>query len=395
MLEYITAGESHGPALTAIIKNYPAGVPVDVKAINTQLERRQKGYGRGGRMKIEKDSVQILSGVRSGFTLGSPVTLSITNNDYRNWQSIMNPCKIEDKALYKEKQIHCPRPGHADLPGALKYRHLKDIRNVLERSSARETAVRTAVGAFCRQFVELFHIQPMAFVTGIGEIVLPSNICSDYESLIEGYNAVNDNDLRLIESSYETQLKQYLDTIIKEKNTVGGRVRLLICNVPVGLGSYSHWEDRLDGAFAQALMSIPAVKSIQIGTGLLSHTLLGKDFHDEISYDAKKSEFKHTSNRAGGIEGGISNGEIIDIQVTMKPIPTLMSPLRTVNMRNKKKEWAVKERSDVCAVPALSVVIENISAFIIMQFFLKKFGHDHLEDIKTAYNGYKQYLKNI
>ncbi len=395
MLEYVTAGESHGPALTAIIKNYPAGVPVEEGAINEQLMLRQMGYGRGGRMKIEKDKVRILSGVRGGYTLGSPITLSVVNKDYANWESVMNPRKIDDNDLYQEKRVQKPRPGHADLPGALKYRHLQDIRNVLERSSARETAVRTSVGALCRQFLNIFGIDFYAFVTCIGEETLPSATSDDYNHLIDGYRQVNSNELRIVEPEHEKRLKQYLDSIIREKNTAGGKVRLLIRNVPPGLGSYTHWEERLDSSFAQLLMSIPAVKGIQIGSGMINAPLIGSVFHDEILYNRETKRFQHKTNKAGGIEGGISNGEIIDIQVTMKPIPTLMSPLQTVNLEDKTSDWAVTERSDVCAVPALSVVVENIAAFVVMRFFQKKFGMDHLEDIRSSYQSYMEYLSRV
>jgi len=395
MLEYVTAGESHGEGLTAVIWNYPAGVSIDLDAINRQLQLRQTGYGRGGRMKIEKDKAVIKSGVRSGYSLGSPITIYIVNKDYANWQKIMNPEKVEDQALYEEKKIQTSRPGHADLAGALKYHHTDDIRNVLERSSARETAARTAVGALCRQFLESFGMKFYAFVTGIGEKVLSSSFTDDYESLLKGYEHINENELRLVEPDQEEPLKAYLDKIKEAKNTAGGSVRLLIQNTPVGLGSYTHWEERLDGALTQLLMSIPAVKAIRVGTGISNNSLLGKEMHDEITYDRTQKSFKRKTNRAGGIEGGMSNGEIIDIQIVMKPIPTLMSPLRTVNMQTKKQAWAVKERSDVCAVPALSVVVENVAAFVIMRFFLKKFGMDNIHEIKRAYHSYLKYLEDI
>ena len=394
MLSYVTAGESHGESLVGIITGFPAGVKISVDKINAALSLRQNGYGRGKRMSIEKDTVKILSGIRCGYTLGSPITLQIKNKDYENWKPITNPICIRDKELYEKKMVLCPRPGHADLFGGIKYRHLCDLRNVLERSSARETAIRTAIGNLCRQFLENFGIEFYAFVVQIGEIVLPSALETDYNKLLKQYEKADDYKIRILDKEFEESVIEYIDIIREKKDTIGGKIRLLIKNVPIGLGTYTHWEEKLDARLAYTLMSIQAVKEVQFGIGI-EQTLIGSNYHDEIFYDKKAKRFYHKTNRCGGIIGGMSNGEIIDIKITMKPIPTLMMPLKTVDLKTKESVEAVKERSDVCALTALSVIVENISAYEIMRAFLLKFGHDNLQEIKNNYESYLEYLKSI
>lgn len=394
MMQYFTAGESHGPCLTAIINNFPAGVPIDIERINIELGKRQQGYGRGGRMKIETDTVQILSGVRAGYSLGSPITLVVKNRDYENWESIMNPVSTDDDELNETKRVSSPRPGHADLTGALKYHHQTDMRNILERSSARETAVRTAVGALCRQFLEAFDIDLRCFVVQIGDVELPSAASADYDSMLDTYDKeLTKSDLRILDLECKDDVIKHIDLMMKEKDTIGGRVRLLVKNLPPALGSFTQYSEKLDGKLAASFMGTQAIKEVRFGLGCTG-SLRGSNFHDEIYYDADASAYRRYSNRAGGIEGGMTNGEVLDVMLTMKPIPTLMSPLRTVDLATKKEVLAVKERSDVCAVPALSVVIENIASFDLMNAFLDKFGADQFDEIKLNYIRFQEYLKN-
>lgn len=345
MLKYVTAGESHGKALIAILEGVPAGLKVDEKAVNADLKRRQQGYGRGKRMQIESDTVQIISGLKGGITLASPITLLIEN---------------KDSSIDKLHKVTAPRPGHADLAGLLKY-GFTDVRQVLERASARSTAATVAAGAVCRIFLDEFRIKISSLVLNVGG-----------ESASEG-------------------IKNKIDEAIQNKDTVGGIFEVRINGVPPGLGSYVQWDRRLDGLFAGALMSIPGVKGVEIGLGFGYSDKFGSRVHDAIFFNKNRGYFRKTNN-AGGIEGGISNGQDIILRVCMKPISTLMNPLDSVNIETGKAALAATERSDTCVVEASGVVAESICAYVLADIFLDKFGSDFLLDIKT---NFKSYLKRI
>ena len=346
---FLTAGESHGKALTAIIEGVPAGFTIDEEFINNELKRRQGGYGRGDRMKIESDTVEITSGVRFGKTLGSPITLVIKNRDFENWQKIMSTSAQDET---DEKSFTTCRPGHADYAGAIKFNH-KDLRNILERSSARKTAIEVAVGAVAKLVLKEFGIECTSEVVQIGNATTQENI------------------------------KEEIDNAREQGVTLGGRFKVIFKNLPVGLGSYTHYDRKLDGKIAQMVMSIPAIKSVSIGDGEIAHSTCGKDFHDEIFLEDGKIIRK--TNHAGGIEGGMTNGEDIIVWANMKPIPTMRTPLNTIDLKDKTQTTAHFERSDVCAVEACSVVAENRIACAIADEFLLKFGGDSLEEIKRNY----------
>ncbi|MEW6087486.1 MAG: chorismate synthase [bacterium] len=366
MIRFLTAGESHGRNLTAVIEGLPAGLKIDVDFINGELSRRQAGYGRGPRMRIEKDKVDITAGVRFGRTLGNPVVLVVPNLDWQNWEEIMS-VSMDHPVAYKK--ITRPRPGHADFAGAIKYHH-DDIRNVLERSSARETTMRVAAGAVCKLFLREFGIEIKSDVVEIGGIKS---------------QALNS----------EKKIKSKIDKAVKEGNSLGGIFEIQVLNAPVGLGSYVHWDRRLDGKLAQALMSIPAIKGVEIGLGFEAGRRLGSDVHDEIFYRGRagRGEYYRKTNNAGGLEGGMTNGEPIIIRASMKPIPTLKTPLSSVDMSTKKMVEAGYERSDVCAVYAASVIGEAMIAMIIADTFLEKFGGDSMDEIKAGFSYYKNYVK--
>ncbi len=381
MLRFFTAGETHGPCLTAIIEGMPSGVKIDVQKINAALKRRQGGYGRGGRMKIESDRALILSGVRGGYTLGSPITIRIENKDFENWAEIMG-------AEYSngERSVTCPRPGHADLTGGMKYAH-RDLRNVLERASARETAARVAVGSVAKQLLESFGITFLTRVVRIGEI-------EDKSSVFDNafYERVYASELGFGDKASEEAAKSYIDRIKAEGKTVGGIVETVAVGVPAGLGSYVHYDRKLDAKLALTVMSIQAIKGVEFGMGFDSAKTDGKEVMDEIVFDGK---YKRTTNNAGGIEGGMSNGEPIIVRAAMKPIPTQYSPLKTVDITDKTAKTASVERSDICAVPACSVVVEAAVAFEIANAFSEKFGGDCMEDIKASFNSYKSRIESF
>lgn len=357
---FLTAGESHGKCLTAIIEGVPAGIKINPDNINAQLARRQQGYGRGSRMQIEKDKVIINSGVRHGYTTGAPVTLVIENRDWQNWTIPMSvePVDIENpevKQLVQEKRITHVRPGHADLSGAIKYNH-KDVRDVLERSSARETAIRVAVGAFAQELLKEFNIDIFSHVVQIGSIsVNKKNLPQDYIYLRE---KAENSDLRCADDKACEKIKQLIDRTKEEGDALGGIFEVIATNLPVGLGSFVHWDRKLDGQIAQAIMSIPAIKSVSIGLGEDAGKLPGTEVHDEIFPEENAGTYTRKTNNAGGIEGGMSNGMPIVVKAAMKPIPTLKKPLKSVNIETGEEHIAHYERSDVCAVPAASVVGE-------------------------------------
>ncbi|MGI6552871.1 MAG: chorismate synthase [Bacillota bacterium] len=382
MIRFFTAGESHGPQLTAIVEGMPAGITIKTEKINSFLERRQQGYGRGGRMAIEKDRVQLVSGVRGEKTLGSPITLLVKNKDWANWQEIMDP---GPRALLDKKQVSKPRPGHADLSGAIKYCH-RDLRNVLERASARETAARVAVGALVMQFLEILGIRVTSHVVSIGGITMSSS----YQASEDDAGSVP-SPVFCPDRESSRKMVEAIEKARRKGDTLGGIFEIQIMNVPPGLGSYVHWDRRLDGQLAQVLMSIPGVKGVEIGLGFTSAELPGSQVHDGIHYSEARG-FYRLSNRAGGLEGGMSNGETIVLRAAMKPIPTLMKPLPSVDLETKKTEEASIERSDVCAVPAASVVGEAVVAPVLANAILEKFGGDSMEGILFAWN---EYLKHV
>jgi chorismate synthase len=380
-IRYLTAGETHGPQLTAIIEGLPSQLKLDFEAINFQLARRQKGHGRGRRMQIEKDTANIVGGVRHGYTTGAPVALVVENKDWASWSSIMNVEPIEGSDEEK-RRVHRPRPGHADLNGGLKYNH-KDLRNVLERSSARETAARVACGAIARQFLEAFGIKIAGQVIRIGEIEAPANNLS-VDELIERTEA---SSVRVVDPETEAKMEAYIDEIKKEGDSIGGIVECVVEGVPVGLGSYVQYDRKLDGRIAQAVMSINAFKGVEIGIGFEAGVLRGSQVHDEILYEEGKG-YTRASNRLGGFEGGMTNGMPVVVRGVMKPIPTLYKPLQTVDIDTKEPYTAQVERSDACAVPAASVVMEHVVAWEIAKAFLEKFGGDSMDEIKANYENY-------
>lgn len=374
-LRYLTAGESHGRALVGILEGMPAGLPVSKEKIDEQLKRRQGGYGRGGRMKIEQDQVEVLSGIRSGVTLGSPIALVIWNRDWENWSKHMDPWNPPPE---RYSPVTVPRPGHADLAGALKYRHA-DIRNVLERASARETAMRVALGSLARQLLEYFNIQIASHVIQIHSVKATVDVAGlDLRELNARADA---SPVRCLDPAAEKEMLARIDQAKAEGNTVGGIFEVIAENVPVGLGSYVHWDRKLDGRISQAMASLPAMKAVEIGLGVASATRWGSECHDEIYYDESLGYYRKT-NRAGGLEGGVTNGERVLVRVAMKPLSTLLRPLDSVEMKSRKPVKAHVERSDVCAVPAASVIGEAVLALVLADAFLEKYGGDSIAEIE-------------
>src|SRR5262245_11855422 len=373
MLRFLTAGESHGPALTVIVEGLPAGVPVDRALVDADLRRRQGGYGRGGRMKIEKDAVEVLSGVRHGHTLGSPVSLLVRNKDFENWRDVMSP---EPPAPETPRRVlRYPRPGHADLAGALKYL-TDDLRNVLERASARETTMRVAAGALAKALLKCARIEVRSHVTRIGSAALPAGRHVEWEALAR----IEESPVRCADPAVEAAMIAEIDAAKKRGDTVGGVFEVVVRGLPPGLGSFAHWDRRLDGRLAQALASIPAVKAVGLGDGFSAGETPGAAFHDEILYD-DEAGLHRGSNRAGGLEGGVTNGEELRAQAVVKPIPTLLIPLRSIDMKTKEPQPASVERSDTCVVPAAGVVGEAMVAWVAADALLEKFGGDSLREM--------------
>ncbi|MGH7835891.1 MAG: chorismate synthase [Candidatus Binatia bacterium] len=398
MLRYFTAGESHGPCLTVIIDGVPAGFPVDVEKINHDLWRRQQGYGRGGRMLIEKDEVQVRSGLRWGETLGSPVALGIENRDWKNWTKKMSPWPGDrDESIAVTK----PRPGHADLTGVLKY-HQSDIRNILERASARDTVSRTAVGSFCKELLAPFGVKVLGYLRSLGGIEARTDGMS-YEEI---HTLAEESPVRVADKKAEERIIAYIEQCKKQGDTLGGIFEVVALGLPPGLGSHAQWNRKLDGRLAQALMSIQAMKGVEIGLGFEMARRRGSEVHDEIFFDPQKmvsqgtprivpTGFYRGSNNSGGTEGGMSNGAPLVVRVAMKPISTLMSPLQSVDLRSKQAADASVERSDVCAAPAAAVVGEAVVAFELAAAFLEKFGGDSLHEIRRNYEGYLEQIRNF
>lgn len=383
MLRYLTAGETHGKCLTIIVEGVPAGVKIDTEKINNMLKKRQAGYGRGGRMAIEEDKAEILSGVRNGLSLGSPVAIKIENKDWSNWEQYMS-----SEEIIEGKEVFCPRPGHADLGGGLKYNH-RDLRNVLERASARETAARVAAGAIAEQILETFKITFLSRTKSIGSVEDKADI-KDADTF---KNAAS-SPVGFGDKESEQSAILYIDDIKKKGESCGGVVETVVLGVMPGLGSYVHYDRKLDANIAKSVMSVQAIKGVEIGIGFESAKRCGSEVHDEIAYSEKNGFYRKT-NRAGGIEGGMSNGEPIIVRAAMKPIPTLYNPLKTVDINDKQITDASVERSDVCAVPACSVVVESAVAFEIAKAFLEKFGSDCILDIEKNVKNYLDRINNF
>lgn len=389
-LRFTTAGESHGPALVSILEGMPAGVPLLADHVNTELARRQQGYGRGRRMQIEKDTIEFLSGVRAGETLGSPIAMLIHNRDWKNWQEIMDAAPRESDPAPRRRAVTRVRPGHADLSGMLKYDR-DDARDILERASARETTARVAAAAIARRFLGEFGVTVASHVVHLGGIdaVRPAEFPKDLNA------AADASQLRMLDADAEARLIPYIDEIKRAGNTLGGICEVIATGLPVGLGSHVSWDRKLDGRIGSAMMSIQAVKGVEIGMGFDAARHTGADVHDEI--DGARGvrltgNVKRRTNRAGGLEGGITTGEPVVVRVAMKPISTLMRPLATIDVKTGESADAVAERSDVTAVPAMGVIAEGMLALVLADAFLEKFGGDSLAETKHNYDGYLSHV---
>lgn len=387
MLRFLTAGESHGPELVAVVEGVPAGFEIDLARINHHLARRQKGYGRGGRMLIEKDEVRPVSGIRFGRTMGSPVTFIIANRDFKNWEKRMS---ADPADAGEAKVITRPRPGHADLAGVLKY-NLDDIRDVLERASARETTARVAIGGLAMEILRPFGIDVLGYVVSIGatEAKTPPDLnCAELRRITE------ESQVRVADAAAERAIIEEIDACKKTGDTLGGVIEVIATGLPVGLGSHVQWDRKLDGRLAHALLSLQAAKGVEFGAGFQVGRIRGSGLHDEIGYDAGARRFTRESNNSGGTEGGMSTGEPLTVRVAFKPLSTLMRPLKSVDTRTKAEAVGTIERSDVCAIPAAAVIAEAVVAFEIAAAFLEKFGGDSLVEIKRNWNSYLEQVRS-
>ncbi|MGH9756996.1 MAG: chorismate synthase [Candidatus Acidiferrales bacterium] len=387
MFRWVTAGESHGQALVAWVSGLPAGVPVDLEFLNHELHRRQLGFGRGGRQRIEKDQADIFAGVRHGRTIGAPIALRIENRDWKNWEKAL-PVEDSEGAEDAQKRLTAPRPGHADLAGGLKF-DLHDARYILERASARETAARVAAGALAKSLLREFGITVLSHTVAVGHVRLERPV--RWEE-IETICANMDSPLRCVDEAVELQMKAEVDRALRAGDSVGGIFEVVARGIPAGLGSHAQWDEKLDARLARAVMSIQAVKAVEIGTGVANAVSYGSEVQDEIRYDAGRKRFERTSNRAGGIEGGITNGESIVIRGYLKPISTLRRALETADMKTKEPVKAAYERSDICVVPAGGVVGEAMVAAELAAALLEKFGGDSLGETLRNFNGYQKQL---
>lgn len=388
-MRYLTAGESHGPRLTAIIEGVPAGLPLSEEDINKELKRRQGGYGRGARMKIESDRVEITSGVRHGLTMGSPITLNVTNLDHQKWLEIMNVAPVEEKKKDLRK-ITKPRPGHADLVGGIKYR-FDDLRNSLERSSARETTMRVAVGAVAKRILEEIDVEVASHIVNFGgiEIAIPENL-----TVSEIKEQASKSEVSIVVPEQEEAVKSYIDQVKKDGDTIGGIVETLVGGVPVGLGSYVQWDKKLDAKIAQGVVSINAFKGVEFGLGFDAGRLKGSQVMDEIIW-SQDTGYTRRTNNLGGFEGGMTNGEPILVRGVMKPIPTLYKPLMSVDIETHEPYKATVERSDPTALPAAGVVMEAVVATVLATEVLEKFSSDSLEELKEAVAKHRDFTKNF
>jgi chorismate synthase len=387
MFHFTTAGKSHGRALVAIVEGLPAGLPIDIEKINHELWRRQQGYGRGARMKIEQDRVEILSGLRHGQALGSPVALMIENKDWENWQEVMAG-EARDLPPEKSRRVKRPRPGHADLAGGLKY-DARDLRNVLERASARETAARVACGALAKQLIAAFGVEIRSHVIQLGGVPdEPLNLTFDQIAAIP-----DDAPLNCADKDAQQKMIELIDQKKSEGDTLGGIFEVVARGVIPGLGSHTSWDQKLDGRLAQAIMSIHAVKAVAIGAGFEASSLPGSEVHDEISYDDEAKQFTRGTNRAGGLEGGVTNGEELRVRGHLKPISTLRRALRSVDIDTKQEEKAAFERSDITVVPAAGVIGEAMVALTLATAMREKFGGDSLGEMQRNFEGYREQLR--
>ena len=387
MLRFYTAGESHGQALLAFISGLPASLPVDIDFINHELHRRQLGYGRGGRQKIEKDKAEIFAGVRHGKTIGAPVALRIENRDWANWEKAL-PVEDSPDLAGQDKKLVAPRPGHADLAGSQKF-NFHDARYVLERASARETASRVAAAAFAKLLLRQFGTEIASHTTQVGHVKLDHQAAWDE---ILAVNADLDSPLRCVDSIIQDKMKAEVDAALKAGDTVGGIFEVIAHNIPIGLGSHAQWDEKLDGRLAQAVMSIQAVKGVEIGAGITAAGSYGSEVQDEISYDKSARRFRRSSNRAGGLEGGITNGEDVIVRGYLKPISTLRRALGTADMVTKEPVKAAYERSDWCVVPAAGVAGEAMVALVLAHAFLQKFGGDSLVEMRRNFDNYARQI---
>jgi chorismate synthase len=387
MLRFTTAGESHGRALVAVLEGLPAGLPVNVEQVNRELERRQWGYGRGGRMKIERDRVEIISGVRHGLTLGSPLALMIENKDWANWTAVMSAAPA-DLTPEKSRRVKRPRPGHADLAGGQKY-GARDLRNILERASARETAARVACGALAKQLLSAFDVDIVSHVIQLGGIP-EKPLELDWETIAA---IPDDAPLRCADAEAQARMVSLVDETRRAGDTLGGIFEVVARGLVPGLGSHTAWDQKLDGKLAQAVMSIPAVKAVAIGAGAEASGLPGSEVHDEIAYDETSQAFIRQTNRAGGLEGGITNGEELRVRGHLKPISTLRRALRSVDIDTKQEEAASFERSDITAVPAAGVIGEAMVALVVASAMREKFGGDSLGEMRRNFDGYREQLR--
>ena len=402
MLRFSTAGESHGEALVALVSGLPAGIPVDQERLNRELWRRQQGYGRGGRMRIERDSAHILSGVRHGRTIGSPVAMTLANNDWKNWEEIL---PIEPGDTEKHKAVKSPRPGHADLPGALKY-DFADARYILERASARESAARVACGALAKMLLAEFGVGVGSHVIRVGSAELGRDAAWDE---IAASNAREEVLLNCVDAEAEARMKAEVDKALRTGDTIGGVFEVVVHGLPPGIGTHVNWDERMDGLLAQAVMSLQAVKAVELGRGVTAAASLGSTVHDAISYErereqgdaepedggAKFTRFSRESNNAGGLEGGISNGENIVVRGYLKPISTLRRPLASVDFASREPVKAAYERSDVCVVPAAGVAAEAMVALTVARLMIDKFGGDSLTEMKRNFAGYREQIRRF
>ncbi|MBO0486097.1 chorismate synthase [Vagococcus fluvialis] len=388
-MRYFTAGESHGPELTAIIDGLPAGIPISVEEINHDLKRRQGGYGRGGRMLIETDTVEITSGVRHGKALGSPITLIVKNDDFKNWETVMGIDPVDDRAK-KMRRLSKPRPGHADLVGGIKFEH-DDLRNVLERSSARETTMRVAIAAICKQMLRELDVEVASHVLEIGGV---RGQVPDKMTVAEIQEKAENSVVRCVDPEIEEAMKEKIDQTKKDKNTIGGVIEVVIGGVPIGLGSHTQWDTKLDGKIAQAVVSINAFKGVEFGVGFEAARLYGSEVMDEIIW-SKEDGYTRTSNNLGGFEGGMTNGMPIVVRGVMKPIPTLYKPLQSVDIDTKEVYKASVERSDSSAVPAASVVAEAMVTIEVAKAMLDKFESDSFNRMKDEVKRYREYTLNF
>ncbi|MGH2939890.1 MAG: chorismate synthase [Solirubrobacterales bacterium] len=377
---FTTAGESHGPGLTAIVEGMPAGLELDREALDRDMARRQLGHGRGGRMRIETDTVEVRSGVRHGRTLGSPIALLVANRDYKNWEDRMNPWPVED---FEPDEVHLPRPGHADLVGSQKYGH-SDIRNVLERASARETAARVAAGSVARGFLTAFGVEVHSHVTSIASVV-----AAERENLVPAdFKGIDDDPVRTLDPEGSKAMVAEINRLRKANESLGGTFEVIAFGLVPGLGSHISWEDRLDGRLAQAVASIQSIKGVSIGEAWDVAGRPGSEAHDEIFWSEKDGYFRET-NRAGGLEGGMTNGQPLSVRAAIKPISTLTKPLRSVDTVTHQPAQALRERTDSTVVPAAAVVAEAMVCLTLARAYREKFGGDHIDDVRAAIDAYK------